>query len=66
MKYFFEATRADELHAITLHAKTLAEGTRLFEAYLAGINYALSYPPFEMTSATAYKRRGVTYRELGE
>lgn len=66
MKYFFEATRSDELRAVTLHAKTLAEGTRLFEAYLMGLNDGLSYPPFEMTSATAYKRRGVTYRELGE
>ena len=66
MKYFFEATRADEVRAITLHAKNLTEGTRLFEAYLMGLNDCLSFPPFEMTSATAYKRKGVTYKELGE
>lgn len=65
MKYFFEAIRSDEIRAVSLSAKNLAEGTRLFEAYLFGLNEGLSSPPFEMTSATAYKRRGVTYREIG-
>ena len=63
MKYFFEAQRADEIRAITLHAKNLTEGTRLFEAYLAGVN-EWSSARFEMTSATAYKRRGVEYKEI--
>lgn len=64
MKYFFEATRSDEVRAISLQAKNLSEGTRIFNAYLAGVNFMLSSPPFEMTSATAYKRKGVSYEEL--
>lgn len=63
MKYFFEAQAGEEIRAVTLSAKNLVEGTRLFEAYLVGVNETCLMD-YELTSATAYKRRGVTYKEI--
>jgi hypothetical protein len=68
MKFFFETTRPEvpnmaSFKAYSLHAKNLSEAGRLFQAFLVGLNDRAD-PEWEMTSATAYKRRGIEYMEL--
>jgi hypothetical protein len=64
MKYYFEAERKDEVQAAEISANSLAEGSRIFQAYLAGLNWGPPQYKFEMTSASKSRRRGVTYQEL--
>lgn len=62
MKYFFEAQEDDLPLYFSLNARNLSEATRVALAYLSGA--ALCDRHFELTSATAYKRKGITYVEL--
>lgn len=62
--FFFEAECQGTIIAFTFVAKTLIEANVIAQAYLAGMNTNPDNLPFQLTSATAYKRRGVTYSEV--
>lgn len=61
--FFFESETAEGIvFAYSFQALSLREAILLFNAYLLGVNSAGGN--IKMTSATAYRRRGISYIEL--